>query len=50
MKRSVQLLLALTAALSLAACSTTQPEEEQVDTTAQEDAAAQAEADRKSVV
>ncbi|WP_018624407.1 peptidoglycan-associated lipoprotein Pal [Kangiella aquimarina] len=45
MKRSVQLLLALTAALSLAACSTTQPEEEQVDTTAQEDAAAQAEAE-----
>lgn len=45
MKRSVQLLLALTAALTLAACSTTKPEEEQVDTTAQEDAAAQAEAE-----
>ncbi len=44
MKRSVQLLLALTAALTLAACSTTQPEEEQVDTSAQ-DAAAQAEAE-----
>lgn len=45
MKRSVQLLLALTAAVTLAACSTTKPEEEQVDTTAQEDAAAQAEAE-----
>lgn len=44
MKRSVQLLLALTAALTLAACSTTKPEEEQVDTSAQ-DAAAQAEAE-----
>jgi len=44
MKRSVQLLLALTAALTLAACTTTKPEEEQVDTSAQ-DAAAQAEAD-----
>lgn len=44
MKRSVQLLLALTAAVTLAACSTTKPEEEQVDTSAQ-DAAAQAEAE-----
>ncbi|AOE50303.1 peptidoglycan-associated lipoprotein Pal [Kangiella sediminilitoris] len=47
MKRSVQLLLALFAAATLAACTTTEPAEDTTDTTAQQeaDAAAAAEAE-----
>lgn len=45
MKRSVQLLLALFAAATLAACSTTEPAEDTTDTTVQQDDGADAEAE-----
>ena len=45
MKRSVQLLLALFAALALAACSTTEPADDTTDTTVQQDDGSDAEAE-----